>query len=88
MFEVIVSNSARKSVKNAPREIRFKIAELLDVLENEPIPVEKYDIKKMKGLPNTYRIRVGAYRVVYKVDFKEKLVVIVKIDTREKVYKK
>ena len=88
MFEVIVSNRARKSAKSVPREIRVKIAEILDILENEPIPVEKYDVKKMKGLPNTYRIRIGGYRMVYKVDFKDKLIVIVKIDTREKVYKK
>ena len=41
----------------------------------------------MKGLKNTYRIRIGDYRVVYQVDFSNKVVSVIKIEKREVVYK-
>ncbi len=53
--------------------MKEKVLELLDVLESTSIPVDNYDIKKMKGLKNTYRIRIGDYRVVYQVDFSNKV---------------
>ncbi len=87
MFRVIVSNAVRKGAKKMPREMKEKVLELLDILESTPIPVDNYDIKKMKGLKNTYRIRIGDYRVVYQVDFSNKVVSLVKIEKREVVYK-
>ena len=87
MFRVIVSNAARKGAKKMPKEMKEKVLELLDVLESTPIPVDNYDIKKMKGLKNTYRIRIGDYRVVYQVDFSDKVVSVIKIEKREVVYK-
>jgi len=56
-------------------------------LENEPVPVEKYDIKKMRGILNTYRIRIGGWRIVYRVEFVEKKIIILKIEKRENVYR-
>lgn len=87
MFEIIVSNRARKGAKRLPKELKRRIVELLDVLENEPVPADKYDIKKLKGLTNTYRIRFGEWRIVYKINFVEKVVTIVNIEKRGKVYK-
>ena len=87
MFEIIVSNRARKGAKKSPKELKEKIVELLDVLENEPVPADKYDVKKLKGLTNTYRIRFGDWRIVYKVEFAEIRITIVKIEKRSRVYK-
>ena len=87
MFEIIVSNRARKGAKKSPNELKRKIVELLAVLENEPVPADKYDVKKLKGLTNTYRIRFGDWRIVYKVEFAEKIITIVNIEKRGGVYK-
>ena len=87
MFEIIVSNRVRKGARKLPSELKEKIVELLDVLENEPVPADKYDVKKLKGLPNTYRIRFGDWRIVYKVEFAERRITIVKIEKRSKAYK-
>ncbi len=87
MFKIIVSNRARKSAKRLPKELKEKIVEILDVLENEPVPADKYDVKKLKGLPNTYRIRFGDWRIVYKVEFVERIIIIAKIEKRSRAYK-
>ena len=87
MFEIIVSNRARKGARKSPDELKEKIVELLNVLENEPVPADKYDLKKLKGLVSTYRIRFGDWRVVYKVEFAERRITILKIEKRSKAYK-
>jgi mRNA-degrading endonuclease RelE of RelBE toxin-antitoxin system len=38
------------------------------------------DIAKMKGYENTYRIRIGKYRVMIVVDFTKRLIKVVKLD--------
>ena len=45
------------------------------------------DIKKLRGeLAGRYRLRVGRYRVVYRVDEQEKAVIIEDFGAREKIY--
>ncbi len=50
-------------------------------------PVPKNAIK-LKALENVYRIKVGKYRVLYKIFFERKLIVIARIGKRESVYEK
>ncbi len=88
MFEVILSNTARKGAKDMPEALKIKLIALLDVFERNPFPVEEYDIKKLRGLENTYRIRLGDWRVIYKVDFVAHRVIIVKVAPRKSAYKK
>lgn len=87
MFEIIVSNAARKGAKKLPEDMREKVAQLLYVLEDEPVPVDKYDIKKMKGISNTYRIRMGDWRIIYRIEFSIRRIIILKIESRGRVYK-
>ena len=46
LFEIIVSNTARKSAKEMPDNLKAKLIDLLDILERNAFPVEEYDIKK------------------------------------------
>ena len=34
----------------------------------------------------TFRIRIGKHRVLYRINYEEKRIIIVKIDKRDKVY--
>ena len=47
LFEIIVSNTARKSAKEMPDNLKAKLIDLLDILERNAFPVEEYDIKKL-----------------------------------------
>ena len=59
--------------------------EKLATLTWEPIPPGTV---KLRGEKDTYRLRVGEYRILYKVLWKEKVVLIFKIEHRKKAYKK
>ena len=85
MFEVYVSKKALKGLKEMPKEYRERILRLLRRLEEDPLP-EEYDVKKLRGFENAFRIRIGKYRVVYKVDWRERKVYVVFIGHRGKAY--
>ncbi len=49
---------------------------------------ENVDVKKMKGKWKGYhRIKIGKVRIILKVDFKERQILVDRIDHRGRVYK-
>ena len=44
--------------------------------------------KKLSGLENTFRIRAGNYRILYKIYSKENIIVVIKVDLRKRSYKR
>ncbi|WP_337954342.1 type II toxin-antitoxin system RelE/ParE family toxin [Aciduliprofundum sp. MAR08-339] len=46
-----------------------------------------YPYKKIRGENNTYRIRVGKYRILYEIDKINMQIIILKVDKRERIYK-
>ena len=49
---------------------------------------KNYNIRKLKGLEHTYRLRVGNQKIIYNVDFANKHIFILSIIKREEAYKK
>ena len=41
---------------------------------------------KMSGYDYTYRIRIGKVRIIYKIDFKKKVIEILDADYRGRIY--
>jgi mRNA interferase RelE/StbE len=66
--------------KDAQRRIRPRI----DALSANPRPP---GCKKLQGSPNRYRIRVGAYRVIYGVREDVLLVLVLRVGQRSTVYR-
>lgn len=54
-------------------------------LANEPLP---RGTTKLKGSENTFRVRVGEYRIIFEIDFDEKVVSVVHVANRRDVYRK
>lgn len=86
MFQVIISQRARKSVKRLPKHYKQRIIGLLLIFRENPIPAEYYDIKKLKGYVDTYRARIGDVRVVYEILWNLKKVHVLLIERRERAY--
>ncbi len=83
MFEVLVSNQAEKGLDNAEPKMRVRLLELLDELKTNPVPAAKYDVTKISGSDSNYRVRLGRYRVLYYVGWKEKQVKVYDIDRKK-----
>jgi mRNA interferase RelE/StbE len=58
MFEVRLKKRPEKFLFKINEKMRAKILEILKTLEKDPIPLKQYDVKKLKGFENKFRIRI------------------------------
>jgi len=86
LFQVIISQRARKSTKKLPEHLKRRIIELLLIFRENPVPAEYYDIKKLKGYTDTYRARIGDIRVIYEILWNLKRVHVLVVERRERAY--
>jgi len=59
LFKVKVKRKAIRTLERLPRNHRFRVLEILDKLRTNPLPFRDYDVKKLKGFEDTFRIRLG-----------------------------
>jgi len=71
-------------LKKLDKKLLKRILDKVDyLLVNNPGP---HDSKKIVGEPGVFRIRIGDYRILYRINFSEKKIVIFKLDKRSKIY--
>ena len=83
-YAVRYESAPLKSLGKLPPNIRERIREKVRSLENDPRPP---GVKKLKGMTDYYRIRVGDYRVIYTIEDKILLVIVVQVGHRGEVYR-
>ncbi len=88
-YEVLIDERVEKDLEKVPKYVVEKFLTLLDEFGKNPIrPRSGFDVKPMEGYPdNTYRLRIGKYRVLYSVDNEIKKVRITSVQHRGDVYK-
>lgn len=84
MYSVVLTTQAEKDLKKLPRTILERIANSLRTLQENPRPM---GVKKLQAEKDAYRVRVGDYRIVYRIVEHEVLVVVIKIAYRREVYR-
>lgn len=83
-YQVKIVESAKKLLRKVEALYAKKIMERIDLLQVDP---RHHGSIKMSGFQNTYRTRVGKYRIVYEIYDDKVLVMIVNIDHRKDVYR-
>jgi len=85
-YTLSYSNQAVKSIKNAEKELQQRILKKAEELQTKPFPK---DAKSITGyMEKMFRVRVGDLRIIYEVDETAKLIGVIKIDKRSRVYKR
>ncbi|QUS60092.1 type II toxin-antitoxin system RelE/ParE family toxin [Synechocystis sp. PCC 7339] len=82
-YRIEVLKSAQKSFSKLPKDIQARIVQKIDNLAINPYPT---DTKKLKNGNGLFRVRVGDYRIIYKVQDNELVILIVKVAHRREVY--
>jgi len=90
-FEVRVNKDVIKEAKKKlSKAHQKKLAEFIKALKDNPIPIPEFDVRPVKGQKKKdgkrYRLRLGDYRIFYDVYWKEKVVIVLKIEPRERAY--
>ena len=85
-YEIKFHKDALKNIQKLDKQTRNRILDHILILADDPKHSE-LDIKKMQGVNNQFRLRIGSYRVVYSVFNDILVIVIIKFGSRGDVYK-
>ena len=82
-FQVFYSNQAKKFIKKSEPKLLERLKELFFVLMDNPVPRHDYDLLKIEGKEDWYRVRLSSHRVQYEVRYKTGEVHVMTIDRRD-----
>lgn len=83
-YLVEVSKVAEKQISSLDRPVQKRIIDSLEVLAETPRPI---GAKKLKGLVDVWRIRIGDYRALYTIEDQRLMVLVIKVGHRREVYR-
>ena len=83
-YEIVFARTARKELEALPHPIAARILKKVELLALNPRP---YDSKKLHGHSSLWRVRVGAYRVIYVIDDDKKIVDVAIVRHRSDAYR-
>lgn len=84
-YKLCYKPSVEKDLLSIPRSVASRLLNRIDRLPSDPFPSQSV---KLHGAERLYRLRVGAYRVVYEVDRALAKIMIHHIRHRREVYRK
>ena len=83
-YRIEVSATAEKQIRKLPREDQVRVLRTIRPLATEPTPPGS---RKVRGYHDVLRIRVGTYRILYRVEGRRLLIIILKIGHRQEIYR-
>ncbi len=83
-YAVLFKPSAEKALRSLPERAQRRIVAAAEALSDDPRPP---GAKKLEGVDDLWRIRVGTYRVVYAIQDKALMVLVVRVAHRKDVYR-
>ena len=83
-WTVIVATPVRKALRDAPERDRVKLLRALIGLEDDP---RAGNVRKLAGEDELWRLRVGDWRILYRIEGQRLVVLVVRIGHRREVYR-
>lgn len=83
-YELAFKKSVAKDLRAIPKEDVKRILQRIRSLADDPRPA---GCEKLSG-HERYRVRQGAYRIIYGIEDRQLLVLVVKIGHRREVYRR
>jgi len=83
-YAVVFARSARKELQNLDPQVARRIIKQIEVLVTDPRPS---GVVKLEGATDLWRIRVGPWRVVYRISDRDRLVDVIAVRHRSDAYR-
>lgn len=81
-YEIEISRTAEKQLSGLPRAEQEHVVRGMLALAADPFP---RGVRKLAGYDDVYRVRAGRYRILYSVDRRELVIIILKVGHRREV---
>ena len=82
-YKIQVKKSAEKELGKIPKKDLIKILNKIESLSDDPHPVGSIKLTNEEK----YRIRIGNYRVLYKIEDDILTIFVVKVGHRKEIYR-
>lgn len=83
-YEIMLAPTAARALQQLETVFQRRIAAAIERLTEDPRP---HSAKRLAGTAGLWRIRVGAYRVIYTIEDDTLLILVVKLGPRRSVYR-
>jgi mRNA interferase RelE/StbE len=83
-YSILLAPPAERQLTSLTGSVQKRIVKRLKSLRENPRP---QGVKKLAGEEDLYRIREGDYRIIYTIQDKKLIVLVVKIGDRKDVYR-
>ena len=83
-YTVKLKPAALRDLQALPPDVQHRIRPKIDALADNPRP---RGCEKLEGEDDLYRIRAGEYRVLYQIQGRVLLVLVIRIGHRREVYR-
>ena len=85
VYKVKYTRRAEKVLEKHPELKKFTTKAMKDISKNIQ-EAKSYDIKKLKGFKDIFRLRKGDYRVIFEVRENEFIIKVIEANNRGDVY--
>lgn len=82
-YKIEISRTAEKQFKKIDKAHQARLATAIVGLSTNPYPSGN---RKLVGFDDLFRIRIGDYRIIYSVENKILVVIVLKIGHRKNIY--
>jgi mRNA interferase RelE/StbE len=83
-YEIEFSRESEKTLDHLDVKSAVRIVKAIKKLATQPKPI---GCRKLVGSDNDYRIRIGDYRVIYKIKSSVLMIFVIRIGHRKDIYR-
>ena len=75
-YKIKITETARNDIRSLPDHMRQRVRRAIDALSTNPLPG---GAKELRGLPGRYRIRIDRWRIIYRIDQENVIVLLLRV---------
>jgi mRNA-degrading endonuclease RelE of RelBE toxin-antitoxin system len=88
VFYVELTHRAEKEYAKLETKLKERVREAINALTQNHAPKDTFDVAKLSGFDNEYRIRIQTHRIKYTVYHETKKIIIFRIERKkDRTYK-
>ena len=83
-YRIEVSATAERQLRSLPRSDQVRVLRVIQALSADPRP---RGCRKLSGHDDVFRVRVGRYRVLYSIENRRLVIIVLKVGDRKDIYR-
>lgn len=87
-FKIVTTNRFEKDFRSLEKKEQKRLRQAIHKMSVDPYGANReQDIKKLKDLKSSYRLRAGNLRVIFKIDAKKGIINLLTVTHKREVYR-